>query len=99
MKKGLFPLLFPIQSSHPFLQIPLWRRRRRLANLVVAFDKDIFGESTDIVILQKENLVAEVEEGPVLFLLRELLHEKLHLVVRGNGEDLHSILPLIVQAS
>ncbi len=96
---GFFPILLPIQSSYPFLQIPLWAWCRCLANLVVALDEDVLREGAHIVGFQKQYLVAEVEEGPIHPFFGELFFHYVQLVVGGDGEDLHRVLPLVVKVS
>ena len=96
---GFFPILLPIQSSYPFLQIPLWARCGCLADFVALADEDVFGEGANVVGFQKKDVIAEVQKRPVHPFFGELLFENVHLVVRGDGEDLHGVLPLVVQTA
>ena len=97
-KKAVDFDLLPIQFGNTLAQIPLWRRRWRLTDLVAALDEDVFRESANVVCFQEEDVVAEVKERPVLPLFCKLLLYDIHLVVWSDSKNLYGVLPLVVQA-
>ena len=60
-------------------------------------DDEILGEGTDLVAFEEENVVAEIEQRPVVTMFLETALVIGQLVLGGDGDDLNAVLPLAME--
>ena len=60
-------------------------------------DDEVFGEGADFITFQEEDVITQVEQGPVIMVLLKTTAMANHLVFSADGNKLHTVLPLVME--